>query len=340
MLAGIEVPIVIVGFANSDDVVRCLTAIGTQRGCPRIGVFICENGGSAAFEALQESLSKAGGPCAGAVQTLNLTTPLFIRACSLKLAGAEAPVFLAQAGENSGFPGGVNAWLRVFLPERGWKGVWILNPDTWPEPEALAHLVDFAETRGKGMVTSRIMIPDRTDIASSRGLKWHKLAAKAIGVDIYAPVDPPPDPNDVERRMDSPTGVSIYVTRECIDKIGLMDESYFLYFEDFDWGVLAKINCGIGYAHNSVVPHISGSSTGAVRKRAERSQLAVYLQNRNQIHFVRRHYPSWLPWTVFVSFLRTGEYILAGSTTNFVTAVRGLIAGVRGETGRPYLAGK
>ena len=76
--------------------------------------------------------------------------------------------------------------------------------------------------------------------------------------------------------MDSPTGVYFYVTMVCIDTIRLMDEFYFLYWEDFEWGVLAKAACGIGYAHKSVVPHISGSSTGAVRDRVKRSRLSVY----------------------------------------------------------------
>ena len=65
MLAGVEVPIVIVGFGNAADIVKCLTAIATQRGCPKIGVFICENGGADAFDALIGAISTPGGPCAG-----------------------------------------------------------------------------------------------------------------------------------------------------------------------------------------------------------------------------------------------------------------------------------
>jgi hypothetical protein len=36
--------------------------------------------------------------------------------------------------------------------------------------------------------------------------------------------------------------------------------------------------------------------------------------------------------------IRSGEYLAAGSTRNFVAAVRGLIAGLRGETGRREMA--
>ena len=40
--------------------------------------------------------------------------------------------------------------------------------------------------------------------------------------------------------MDSPTGPSMYVTRTCIEQIGLMDESFFLYWEEVDWAIRAK----------------------------------------------------------------------------------------------------
>ncbi len=50
MLTDVEVPILIVGFKNTADIVKCLSAVGEQRGCPKFGVFICENGGADAFD--------------------------------------------------------------------------------------------------------------------------------------------------------------------------------------------------------------------------------------------------------------------------------------------------
>ena len=93
----------------------------------------------------------------------------------------------------------------------------------------------------------------------------------------------------------------------------------------------------MGYAHNSVVPHISGGTTGAGGNKAQRSAFSVYLGYRNKLHFVRDTTHSGSPWTVLVSFLRTGEFLAAGSTRNFVAANRGLMAGLRGETGRPQI---
>ena len=65
MPADFEVPIVIVGFGHSEDIVKCLTAVGAQRDCPKFEVFICENGGAAAFDALEKALSEKGGPMRG-----------------------------------------------------------------------------------------------------------------------------------------------------------------------------------------------------------------------------------------------------------------------------------
>ena len=182
----------------------------------------------------------------------------------------------------------------------------------------------FRREAAQGHGSSRIMFPDRSDIASSRGLKWRKLSASVTGVDIFAPVSPAPDPDDVERRIDSPTGVSI-----------LCDES--LHRQDRAHGrllfpLLGRFRLGgsrQGRVRRSATPTIPSSRISAAarrarsRKRAQRSPVAVYLRNRNKLHFVRQHHPGWFAWTVFVSFLRTGEFLAVGSTRNFAAAIRG-----------------
>jgi GT2 family glycosyltransferase len=211
----------------------------------------------------------------------------------------------------------------------------VLNPDTKPEPDALAELVGYAERRGRGMVGSRVVFADNPDVIGSRGLRWRRLLASPLGVDMGAPASPPPDPDDVDARIDSPSGVSIYVTRVCLERIGLMDERYFLYYEDFDWGLRARQACGVGYAYGSIVPHVGGSTIGSSRRRAERSQLSVYLEFRNRLIFVRRHYPAWAGWSAAMACARAGEFLFVGAAGNFWTAMLGVRAGLRGETGRP-----
>jgi hypothetical protein len=80
---------------------------------------------------------------------------------------------------------------------------------------------------------------------------------------------------------------------------------------------------------------VGGRSIGSAPTRAARSRLAVYLDFRNRILFVRQHYSGWFAWTVLVTLLRSGEFLLVGAVANFLIALRGTLAGLRGETGRP-----
>jgi GT2 family glycosyltransferase len=113
-----------------------------------------------------------------------------------------------------------------------------------------------------------------------------------------------------------------------------MDESYFLFFEDLDWGVRAKAT-GLGYASKSIVAHKRGTATGSARGLGAMPKLSVYLQQRNGIHFVRKHFPWTLPLRIVTSCLYAARFLMAGATSNFIAALEGIIAGLRGEVGKP-----
>jgi GT2 family glycosyltransferase len=119
-----------------------------------------------------------------------------------------------------------------------------------------------------------------------------------------------------------------------------MDEQYFLYFEDLEWGIRAKRKLWkLGYADRSIVAHKGGTTIGSSRTRAGASILSVYLDFRNRVIFVRAHYPRWIFWTLFVLVLRALEFSLAGATRNTRAALNGIAAAIRGEIGRPEIAG-
>jgi GT2 family glycosyltransferase len=172
-------------------------------------------------------------------------------------------------------------------------------------------------------------------LIQTRGLRWRRFLASTKAIDLHALASQEPDIEKVERSLDAPSGASFYVTRDCVERIGLMDERYFLFFEDLDWGMRAKKVCGLGYAHRAVVRHRGGTTIGSAILRSEDSNLAVFLEFRNRILFVRRHYPAWFPWTISVLVLRALEYSFAGSLQNTKTAYRGIAAGLAGQIGRP-----
>lgn len=337
-LAVADVAVLIVGFRNAIDIVECLSALAASDAAPAFDVFICENGGWRAYDELIVSLAGAQGLCTAASAeptTGDFTSDRFIRVERLRFRGRESSIWIGDAVDNLGYAGGINAWLRPLLAVRSWKGVWILNPDTTPHADALAALVERATSGAKGMVGSTIVDDDRADEVRFRGgIHWQKVSARGVAIGLGDPLSDSPDTPAIERKMDSPSGASMYVTRHCIEAVGLMDEAYFLFFEDLEWGMRAK-PLGLGYAPNSIVVHKRGTTTGSAKSAASLPRLSVYLQHRNGIHFVRKYFPWTLPLRVLTSCLYAARFLVRRAPASALAVLEGVLAGLRGEVGRP-----
>lgn len=333
------IPVIIVSFRNDTDVEHCLRALARSESTPCPAVYLCENGGGPAFDRLVATLTALGGPCVADPSPPLPAGRRFARTIRLQLptSDPERPIAVhaGEAVENLGYAGGVNSWLEPLLAVSGWPAAWILNPDTEPAPDALKELATYAASQGIGMVGSQLRPQFPPDIVHSRGLAWRKWRAATLAVDFQTPAAVCPAAEDVDRRLDAPSGASFYVTRDCVEHIGLMDERYFLYFEDLDWGLRAKKYCGIGYAHRSIVMHVGGTTIGTSASRRAQSPLGVYLDFRNRILFVRSNFSSWLPWTVLAQVAELGEFGRICAFRNMLAAMRGMVAGLMGQTGRP-----
>jgi N-acetylglucosaminyl-diphospho-decaprenol L-rhamnosyltransferase len=334
-----RVAIIIVGFRNPRDICACLAALASARTEPSFDVFICENGGRNSFLDLAGALVATDGPCCAYSRELShpLTSPSgrLAETMCLALRGRSSRVWVGLADGNLGYAGGINAWIDRLSDIPCWEGIWILNPDSKPEAEALEALVERAAAGNKGMVGSSIVsFDDPSHIHCRAGHRWRKLKTRLAIVGLGDPVKGPVDVDAIEASLDMVSGASMYVTRTCLQTIGQMDERFFLYYEDTDWSMRAK-HLGLGYASGSVVPHQGGTTIGSAMGRAGRSELSVYLESRNRIAFVRKHFPWFLPLAGMLSFPYAAEFLVARAPRNFWAAFRGAVAGLKGETGPP-----
>lgn len=335
-----RIAILIVAFRNPADVRSCLTALSAAAPNPSFDVFVCENGGEAAFRDLSATLVGPLGPCQEGV---GHASPGPIPLCDrlvevqrLNLHQRHSSVWIFQAAYNLGYAGAINALIDQLRYLANWEGVWILNPDTTPTPRALAELVAYAKTADKGMVGSTIVPKAAGDRIHCRGgLHWSAWTSRAIALGLNERLDAPVDIAKIEAKIDSPSGASMFVTRACLNKIGPMDERFFLYYEDIDWGIRAK-SLGLGYAAASIVVHEGGTTIGSSStRRRERSWLSIYLESRNRVLFVRKHYPWRILFAHIFFFLYALKYVFAGSYEDFRTALEGWLAGISGEVGPP-----
>jgi len=335
-----RVPILIVSFRNPGDVCACLNALSRSIIEPGFEIFVCENGGTDSFNELCNALLSPEGPCtmafsSGLPSSLSTVSGRLGDVRCLALRGRSSRVWIGCATQNLGYAGGINVWIDQLLSIKGWQGIWILNPDSEPEPGALKALVDRSISGNKGMVGSTILPSGSRNYVHCRGgHHWLKFKTNSRSIGFEEPVDAPINLPAIEDALDCVSGASMYVTRACLEKIGPMDERFFLYYEDADWSMRAR-RYGLGYAPDSIVRHTGGTTIGSARLRAQRSQLSVYLESRNRIHFVRMYWWPFLPLAYAVGLAYAATYLFARSPSNFNAALSGLVAAMKGETGPP-----
>jgi N-acetylglucosaminyl-diphospho-decaprenol L-rhamnosyltransferase len=330
---------IVVGYRNAEDIVGCLRALAFTCTPPLFDVIIVENGGAQAFNALCDALMEVGSPCLPvANSTPAHLAHVGVERQSFKLLrgnqARETGVHTLQMLDNLGYAGAINACIRPLLSAGEWHAIWILNPDTEPLPSALFELADYAATHSKGMVGSLVTTGLTAAASSNCGLKWNKFSARTTAVGPHAREERATAGGGAPM-VDAASGASLYVTRHLIERIGLMDEQYFLYFEDLEWGCRANALNELGVARQSIVIHKGGTTIGSAETRSARSNLSVYLEFRNRILFVRQQYKGWLVWTALVQTVYLAAFLPSGALSNLLSAGKGLIAGLRGQTGRP-----
>ena len=173
-------------------------------------------------------------------------------------------------GRNGGFAYGNNAvTTRCILPDPAFSYVYFLNPDTYIRPGAVEALFSFLETHPEvGIAGSRLENfdgsprsyafrapePWREFFRGARLKALNRLIPKAAVTieDVHA-----------AQQVDWVTGASFMVRRNVLDDIGLMDDSYFLYFEETDLMTRARAaGYAVWHVADSCVVHLAGQSTG------------------------------------------------------------------------------
>lgn len=199
-----------------------------------------------------------------------------------------------RAARNGGFAAGNNLALNYLRNQGAYDYFWLLNNDAFPAPDALSHLVARAkDDPGIGMVGSTLIYAGRPEtVQALGGAEYRQASGRGLHLGAESPVAQLPDIDvaDVERRMAYIVGASMLVSARFLERIGLMEEGYFLYFEEIDWAERGKPDFKLGYAKRSLVYHKAGGSTQAASRR---SALAAYYIARNRLLFTQRFYPEY-----------------------------------------------
>lgn len=209
--------------------------------------------------------------------------------------------------ENVGFSAANNQGLRWFgfdspIREDAPRYALILNPDTEVPPDALASMVaylDADETIGAAG-PKLLMLDGNLDLACRRSFPTPEVSFYQItGLSKRFPDSPRfgrynmtyLDP-DVETEVDSVVGAFMMIRREAIDRVGLLDERFFMYGEDLDWayrikeaGWIVKYNPAVAVLH---VKRAASRQSKKAQREFHRASLLFY-----RMHY-RKQTPLWL----------------------------------------------
>lgn len=218
-----------------------------------------------------------------------------------RLRAACADCVVLDAGTNRGFSAGSNIGIRRAIAD-GAEAVLLLNNDTEVEQGFLLPLLD-AVRGGRTIATPKIVFADAPDRVWYGGghVDWNRGG-------FYHETEP--KDADMPRDVTFASGCCLLLPASFFGECGLLDESFFLYYEDAELCMRAqRAGFRIRYEPRSVVRHKVGASTGG-----ELSPLAVYYGTRNRLEVLRRFgFPK-----------RAFAYVMASRLVRVVSSPHGL----------------
>jgi len=236
---------------------------------------------------------------------------------------------LIKNRENIGFPGGNNVGIKFALKFFEPDYILLLNNDTVVDENFLGELVKSGESREDvGILGPKIYFYDEPQTIWSAGCKisWKLSRGIQIGTSELDKGQ-----YDTRKEVEYVSGSAFLIKTRVIKQIGLMDEEYFLYFEESDWTLRAnKEGFKSLYNPSSHIWHKVSKSGGGISK-----PLGLYYITRNRWIFMKKWAKKTDFW-VFLVYQILGALIFPiilsihyKNRKLFVNYYYGLIAGIR-----------
>jgi GT2 family glycosyltransferase len=214
-----------------------------------------------------------------------------------RIRSAFPQVRLIETGKNLGFSKGCNVGWREGVT-RNPEFLWLLNNDTVCPPDTLSKLVRRAIASPEaGMIgtvlfyahdASKVQAWGGGKVSPLIGYSTHFYAPAKFGKNSYI------------------TFASVLARRKMLEEVGLLDEGFFMYFEDADLCIrMQRTKWKIAIAEDTAVLHKEGASSGN-----KETFFMAKTQTFSGLRFIRRNSRlAFLGMPVYV-ILRTGNRIV------------------------------
>ncbi|WP_417585078.1 glycosyltransferase family 2 protein [Nitrincola sp.] len=231
-------------------------------------------------------------------------------------------VTLIEAERNGGFAYGNNQGIKsalasAFNPDY----FYLLNPDAYTLPGAIDELIAVScEFQDKCLLGSTLH--DESLIARCAAFRLPGLISEFqrgahLGVidRLFPKAVVAMPPQQQPFKCDWVSGAGFFFSKKVQEKIGLMDEAYFLYYEEVDFMRHAG-QCGIPVLSvpNSKIVHIAGVSTQIVGGKSNTKPMPVYWYQSWHRFFYKNH-------SAIYAFLCGMAWVLGRMVNNMLSLI-------------------
>lgn len=242
---------------------------------------------------------------------------------------------LIRLEENTGFTGGYNAGIKKALAV-GAEYILVVNNDTTADSDLLQEMISVLDSDKKiGVVAPKIYFAKGHEFHKDRYNKdelgkvfWY--AGGHIDWDhaqsIHRGVDEVDHGQyDTAEEISFATGCCMLFKREVFEKVGLFQESYFLYYEDAEINErVRRAGYKVYYAPQAVLYHINASSSGGAGRG---NLLQDYFITRNQMLFGL----TYAPFRTKLALIRQSLSLLRNGRPKQKQALRDFYLGKFGK---------
>jgi N-acetylglucosaminyl-diphospho-decaprenol L-rhamnosyltransferase len=188
-------------------------------------------------------------------------------------------VQLIESKANGGFSFGNNIGMRAVDADY----YLLLNSDTIVRPQAIDRLLETADSHPEaGLISPRLEWADEVPQQScfrypSPISEFIDVARTSLITTMFKRFDVPLPVSDIVVHPDWTSFACVLVRHRVVDKIGLMDDGFFMYFEDIEFCRRAR-NAGWVIIHDpeARVVHLRGGSSPVKQRVIERKRLPRY----------------------------------------------------------------
>ncbi|HUG23775.1 glycosyltransferase family 2 protein [Piscinibacter sp.] len=206
--------------------------------------------------------------------------------------GSPAQISLIESAENAGFAAGNNIGIRSSKA----RSYLLLNSDTLVRPAAIRTLLDAQRSHPKaGLISPRLEWPDGR--AQESCFSYHTPASELMAAAQTAAVDRWLKKYAVGRPVQdvvtSPQWTSfacVLIRHEVFEQVGLLDEGYFMYFEDVAFCRQAReAGWDIVNVPQARVVHLRGGSSPVKARVQARKRLPKYFYESRTRYFFQTY---------------------------------------------------